>query len=286
MQQTRQETLLLRTLAAIAWADGSVDARERAFIHGVITEYGLTEAEAEGVFALLENPVSLEEFETYARDFLQSGSEADRSRLLSRAERIIEADGSTDRAELRYLHLLRGWTNEAQTHAPGDEGPVFGRFSRFLGKATSTALGPAVRSLFSGSGAAAVHSPRDAYVALFGALLYRVVYADHVVEAKEAERLRSLLSAQFGFADGEVDTMLRLIQQRVAENHDRQRLCAEFNRVSGPEERQQLLAALFELGGADGEVSSEEEAEIRLISNYLWIEIQDFVSIRKRVIGR
>ena len=286
MEQTRLETLLLRTLVAIAWADGSVDAKERAFVYGLIAEYSLSESEREEVSGLLETPVSLEQFEAYGREFLRSGSAADRNRLLARAQRIIEADGRTDPAERRYLRLLEGWTREAQAHSSDDETPVFGRFGKLMGKAAPSTLGTAVRSLFSGSGVQADRSPREAYVALFGALLYRVIYADRVVEATEAARLRSLLSEQFGFAQGEVDTMLRLIQQRVADDHDRQRLCADFNRLTGPEERHQLLAALFELAKADGEVSGEEEEEIRLISNYLWIEIQDFVRIRRKVVGR
>lgn len=315
MSSPRLETLLLRTLVALAWADGSVDAEEVSFLRGLIAEYGLDEAEAREVLALLDQPLGLAEFEEHARAFLRAGRQEDRVGLLARAEKLVEANGTTDGSERRYLHLLTAWAGEARagrgadgvggpgrgrgigagagdgasgpTERDGDGGGVLlGRFGRLLGRATPSTLGAAVRGLFLGTAVNAERSPREAYVVLFGALLYRVIYADRVVEAAEALHLRDLLGARFGFAPGEADTVLRLIQQRVAEDHDRQRLCAEFNRVSGPEERQQLLAALLALAAVDGEVSAEEEREIRLIANYLWIEVQDFVSIRREVLGR
>ena len=286
MSDSSLETRLLQTLAALAWADGNVEVRERAFLQGLVTEYGLRQSEADEVLALLDRPVSIDEFERYARAFLESGSDADRSRLLARAEHLVEADGKKDREELRYLSLLRGWMGDARDGRTGEDAGLFGGLGRLLGRATPGVLGSAVKSLFTGSGVEATSSPRDAQVVLFGAILYRVIYADRVVDSAEADRLRALLAERFGFAHGEVDTMLRLIQQRVADDHDRQRLCAEFNRVTGPTERQDLLAALFEIAKADGDVSREEEDEIRLIANYLWIEVQDYVAIRKKVIGR
>ncbi len=52
------------------------------------------------------------------------------------------------------------------------------------------------------------------------------------------------------------------------------------------EERLRLLRAMMELAMVDGRLSPEEEKEIRLIANYLWIEVQDFVEIRRTVVGR
>ena len=79
--------------------------------------------------------------------------------------------------------------------------------------------------------------------------------------------------------------MLRAIQLRVAQDVDRQRLCAEFNRITAMEDRLRLLRAMLELALADGRITPEEEKEIRLIANFLWIEVQDFVETRRSVVG-
>jgi uncharacterized tellurite resistance protein B-like protein len=138
----------------------------------------------------------------------------------------------------------------------------------------------------SGDGSDPEMERRRVHATLFGALLYRVIYVDRVIEPEEAERLRSILSDDLEFEPGEVDYVLRAIQLRVAQDLDRQRLCAEFNRITGMEERLRLLRAMMELAMVDGRLSPEEEKEIRLIANYLWIEVQDFVEIRRTVVGR
>ncbi len=286
MREPTSEFLLLRVLVAVAWADGVLEADELRFINGLASEYGLDDHERAEIDHLLENPVSIEDYGEYARAFLRQGSPDDRVRLIARAERIMEADEVRHAEEIRYLHLLKRWMEEQPVATEPAEvaPPLLGRIGRLFKKANPSALGATVRSLVGSEGKEV--SVREAYVALFGALLYRVIYADRVVDAGEVDRLRNVLAERFQFEGGEADYIIRLIQQRVAEDHDRQRLCAEFNRLTDLADRITLLEALFETAASDGEVSAEEEAEVRLISNYLWIEVQDFVAARRKVLGR
>lgn len=126
---------------------------------------------------------------------------------------------------------------------------------------------------------------RRNFVTLYGALLYRVIRADKVVRPEETARLRHLLSEGFGFSGADIEPVVAMIETETAAGADRQHLCAEFNRITDLEQREALLEALFAVAMADGEVSPEEEEEIRLISNFLWIETQEYVRIRRRVLG-
>jgi len=284
MSDHDRELALLRVLSGVAWADGVLQDEELSFLRGLAVEYGLSESETLRFEQSLETPVSLEDYERFVNEFRQiAGSKEDTEVLLSRVERLVDSDKSKDLAELRYLHLLREWLAESKEAPSSDSVPLLGRLKGLLRRKGSVRVGSAAQSLVGKGGAV---DERQAYVTLFGTLVYRVVYSDQVVEASEAEKLRDLLRERFGFAAAEVDYALRLIQQRAAGDLDRQRLCAEFNRVTGPEERLSLLEACFEMARADGEVTPDEEKEIRLIANYMWVEMPDFVSVRKRVLGR
>jgi uncharacterized tellurite resistance protein B-like protein len=282
MQST--EVLLLRVLAALAWMDGTLTEPERRFLRGLAVEYGLNQGERAELELLLDIPLSREDFENSLRAFQEVATRDDRMRLVARAERLVEADQERAPAELQALHVLRELPDGEPDPAPR----VLGRLRGILG---SGGLGDLARELMGraperGPGVGTGAERRHAYATLFGALLYRVIYADRVVEPQEADRLRTLLAEHLGFETGEVDYVLRAIQLRVAQDLDRQRLCAEFNRITTMEDRLRLLQGMLELALVDGGISPEEEQEIRLIANFLWIEVQDFVDVRRSVLGR
>lgn len=299
--QVTKELALMRVLLALAWADGEVSAEERSFLGGLITEFGFPETEARELERLMDQPIPLDRFEELVRAFRETTADPDDvQQLLSRAERLIEADRRRSQAETRRLSLLKEWLREEGRSGPRDSAAgshgFLERLREVLG-GTRSGEKPAISSIVedlagrmharagSEGFATIADSGRRHYVTLFGALLYRVIYADRIVQPEEAKRLREVLANDFDLADGEVEYVIRLIQKRVAEDIDRQRLCADFNRITGLGERLTLLKALFAIAQADGEVSEEEATEIRLISNYLWIDVQDFVRIRRKVLG-
>ncbi|MCA9727821.1 MAG: TerB family tellurite resistance protein [Candidatus Eisenbacteria bacterium] len=284
MTSDSTEARLLRVLATLAWMDGNVTEPERRFLRGLAVEYGLGLGERMQIEEMLETPLSREDFERALHAFQEVASAEDHARLMSRAERLIEADSARAPEEVEALRLIR----ESLRETSGPSTGVLGKLRGLLGGGN---LGELARELVGRSperndGIGGDAERRRAYATLFGALLYRVIYADRVVEPEEAARLRSLLAERFDFQPAEVDYVLRAIQLRVAQDLDRQRLCAEFNRITAMEERLGLLRAMLELAMADGEISPEEDQEIRLIANFLWIEVQDFVATRKSVVGR
>lgn len=282
MSAPPSELGLLRVLANLAWIDGVVSSQERTSLRGVMAEFALDEAQRSEIEGILETPRGVDDLESAVREFKEvAGGRTGATQLLARAEHFVEADGHRSKEELIALHRVREWMEDRAA----DAGPLTVRLRGLFGRG---GIGSVVRDLM-GKTTTASGSPLEektrARAVLFGALLYRVIYADRIVQAEEVARLRDLLAREFSFAAEEIDYVLRAIQQRAAEDVDRQRLCAEFNRITTAEERGGLLRALFLLAAAD-EVESAEEKEIRLIANFLWIEVQEYVAIRREILGR
>lgn len=317
MPTLSEDCALLKVLASLAWADGTVTEAEVQFLHGLAVEFRLSPPETAALDELLREPVGIDVFEQVVREFHAQADGTKARELVERAERLVAADGHLHADEQRYLGLIRRWLREAPqagaparsgfvtdqaNGSPGDAqtgggiGSLFGGIRNALGGgASAKPAGEAARGLFdrvrqvfaSGDGTKPprISELRATYATLFGALLYRVIYADAVVQAEEARHLHEELEEHFGFSPDEVDVVLGAIRQRVAHDLDRQRLCAEFNRLTTMEERCRLVQALFTLAAKDGRITSDEEREIRLISNYLWVEVQEYSRIRREVLA-
>lgn len=218
--------------------------------------------------------------------------------MLGLVERMIGADRARSPEEAAYLAHLRRWFSAGEASAADPDAGLLTKLFRFV-RGNPAASRPAdgdegfaarlatrvARTLRPGSPAASVSGPRWTYLTLFGALLQRVIEADGVVRDEERQALRRILGAVSLFEDAEIDYVLELIRSGAAEAADRQRLCAEFNRLSAMPERLSLLEALFAVARADGDLSAAEQDELRLIANYLWIETQEFVRIRRESAG-
>ena len=88
---------LLRSLIAVAWADGKVAEEETALIESLIDSFGADEAEAEEFRAFAAERRSLEDLPL---DDLDPGS---RRRLLQLAVLVSYVDGAQDEAELALI---------------------------------------------------------------------------------------------------------------------------------------------------------------------------------------
>lgn len=91
---------LLRSLIAVAWADGKVAEEETALIESLIDSFGADETEAEDfrVFAAERRTLA-----DLPLDDLDPGS---RRRLLQLAVLVSYVDGKQDEAELALIHGL------------------------------------------------------------------------------------------------------------------------------------------------------------------------------------
>lgn len=283
MKKDRKELVIAKVLAGAAWADGEISEEERGLLDRVAAEFALSADETAELKKILDHPLGISETESLACDFLDSASVEERSDLFRRLEALFLADGTLGAAEQGILTSLRAWEDETP-EAPS----LLGRMRSLVAAARPGALraSPTFQRISSRLGAARVpetlDSKRREYATLFGAILYRVAFADGRVENAELEQLRSLLTSGPGVGPEDANQIISVIASRVAEEMDRQRLCASFNRVATMEERLRLLGCLFAVAKADGSIGEDEMREIRLIANYLWIDARSFHNLRVR----
>ena len=121
---TPSEKNIVRSLVAVAWADGQVAQGETSVIEGLLTGFDATEAEEKEVLEYARTPRSLE------KDIpLAELSREDRELLLANAALLTHADGeqSGDETEvLDALAKLLGFS-DAETHeilAGADDGAL------------------------------------------------------------------------------------------------------------------------------------------------------------------
>lgn len=281
----RREVALAKVLAAVAWADGELTSEETSAIEKIGLDLGLDAQERAEVGRLLEAPVGIEEAVRIADELFAGSSAEESAAFLARVEKVISADSRVDPREVALLTRLREAAGER------DKGGDFlvralGLLRSTLGRSGESTGGIAGRILSRIGGGTRKHPiDRDRFekALLFGAILQRVAYADSAIDPSEETRVRELLAASYSFSSEEVETVLSVLRTRTAEDLDRQRLCASFNRLTEMDERLRLLGAVFLIASADGRVDEAEMREMRLIANYLWINAREFHRVRSEL---
>ncbi len=297
MSVERRELALAKVLAGAAWADGEVSAAEAARIEKIAAHLDLSDAERDELSRTLREPASRDEVEERARKLLAELPPEERTAWLGRIEALLLTDDRMTREEQSFLAGVRGAAATIED-APslitrirgilrvrrgGDENGPEGAEGAGGGGADRGGIVAQIIGRIGPGGVAEKRDPlRFGHAVLFGAILYRVAFADGHVDDAEIERVHALLTDQFGFGDEAAEYVIRTIRSRAADDFDRQRLCASFNRIAEMDARLKLLECLFAVAAADGEIREEELREMRLIANYLWIDAREFHRIRTK----
>lgn len=290
----RSEVALCKVLAAAAWADGRLENSERNRIKERMLAFRFTPEELREIDVLLEAPVSYARCEELTRDLLSHlTTRGEREAVLGEIEAVLRADGALADEEAEVLESLRG-VMDAMTTVDHLLGRVTGVFRRVFaardpgappGEAAQYLKNSVLRRLHdlsAGAWAREVDARTLNRVTLMGAVLGRVAQAEGGVSDNELERIRSVLADRAGLKPPWLDWTVQAVREAAALHTDRQGLLAEFNRVSDHEERRQLLDAAFAVAAADGAVAEAELEELRLISNYLWLDPREFHAVRQR----
>ena len=117
---------------------------------------------------------------------------------------------------------------------------------------------------------------------LFGAVLGKVAAAEDGIAPEEAARIQSLLQERFNPEPSVLAWIMQAIEEVCHSHMDRQALLSEYNRISEAHQRKELLDAAFAVAESDGVISQAELEELRLISNFLWLDPRDFNEVRRK----
>lgn len=124
----------------------------------------------------------------------------------------------------------------------------------------------------------------DAEVAV-AALLVRVARADDRYEARERQRIDQVLARRRNLGMTEAAERRAVAEMIEAEAPDTVRFTRLIKDRVALEDRNGVLAAMWEIAYADDTRAATEDSLIRLVANLLGINDRDSALIRQRVLG-
>lgn len=126
-------------------------------------------------------------------------------------------------------------------------------------------------------------SSQDAEVAI-AALLVRMARSDDRYSDAEKSRIEEVLARRRGLTAGEAAERRLAAEMIEAEAPDTVRFTRTIKERIHIDDRQSVIAALWEVAYADGQRGAEEESLVRLIAGLLGITDRDSALVRQRVL--
>lgn len=124
----------------------------------------------------------------------------------------------------------------------------------------------------------------DAEVAI-AALLVRVARADDQYSEAEQRHVEDILARRRGLSPHEASERRAAAEMTEAEAPDTVRFTRLIKDRIPLEERQAVIAALWEVAYSDGKRDPQEESQIRLVANLLGVSDRDSALARQQVLG-
>jgi len=119
-------------------------------------------------------------------------------------------------------------------------------------------------------------------VAAFAYVLSRVAYSDMKLGQEEHSRMRKLLQSQAALSPSVADTVTKMATQKAKlfGSTYNYLVTREFNKIASPEEKKELLRAVFAVAAADGVITSAESRELRQVASELRLDRSDYTDLR------
>ena len=111
-------------------------------------------------------------------------------------------------------------------------------------------------------------------------LLCEVMRADSVFTTKEQEELKHILTKQFNLTTDEVSTLLEQAIEISNNASDFYQFTAKLNQHYSLDDRIKIVALLWKVAYADGELVSIEEHIIRKISDLLHLRHSEYIATK------
>lgn len=124
----------------------------------------------------------------------------------------------------------------------------------------------------------------DARLALT-ALLVRIARADNDYSAGEKDRIDRINARRYGLGPGAVNALRQEAEELEAQAPDTVRFTKAIKDAVPYEERLSVVKAMWEVVLADGERAQEEDALLRMVTNFLGISDRDSNLARQGISG-
>lgn len=120
------------------------------------------------------------------------------------------------------------------------------------------------------------------YLAAFAFVLARVANADSNICKDETQRMEEVVQNVGGLTEAQAVLAVQIAksQQMLKGSTENYLVTREFNKISTPEQKNQLLHCLFEISAADDSISLVEEDQVAIIAAELKIQHSEFTKIR------
>lgn len=126
----------------------------------------------------------------------------------------------------------------------------------------------------------AMPADRARFIAAFAYVLSRVAHADLDISPEETTRMEEIVR-RHGVPEDEAVLVVQIAksQSRLSGGTEDFLVTREFAEVASPEERRELLEALFDVAASDGSISSQEEGRIKQIASELNFSRRQYVEV-------
>ncbi|SMO51799.1 TerB family tellurite resistance protein [Paracoccus laeviglucosivorans] len=137
--------------------------------------------------------------------------------------------------------------------------------------------------LFTDTPNTATLSAQDSEVAI-AALLVRIARADDRYSETEKRRIEAVLARRRGLNADEAAERRAAAEMIEAEAPDTVRFTRTIKDRVDLDDRQNVIAAMWEIALADGRRSAEEDSMVRLVAGLLGVNDRDSALVRQRVL--
>ena len=295
-----QKISFLRVLIAAAWADGEITYEEMNAIKEYFRQLDLTDDEYTALEPYLTDPLPDHEARLVIEDFLRGASGGERETVLAALRDLFAADGDLDPAEVDFMdELERGqeqistvavfvgrlkqlWRGKSEGSGAGDDGRF--RRSELVDEfVRNRVLYQVKRRLLEAGGDLDADAEDELrWVCALGALLGRVALADRDFADVEKERIAEVLDSSGGLHRRDVVLVTDIVESEILRGVDSFPFVRELADAAGPRDRERVLALLFEVAAADGDISHAESEEIRAIAKALKLDREQVNAARAR----
>ncbi|MDF1499446.1 MAG: TerB family tellurite resistance protein [Anaerolineales bacterium] len=288
---------LAKVLISAAWTDGSVDHAELNSLKDLL--FGLEEMTASDWAELeiyLANPIGPGERERLLEDLKHNlRSRKDKQLALKMLKQLIHADGDSTPEEQQIAAEIESSIIEADTGIFGQfgkliTGPLSRRETRlqsvpdreqYLDDFLRNRIYYHLRRL-TDRGEIDLDLPERELrkLSLAGGLLARVATADRELTSEEQRAIVQALHNRWDLSPAVCQSIADLAISQIETGLDFFRLSREFFEATSRPERKRFVEALFQIGYSDGELSHEENEEIRRIAKGLKLSHREFIDAK------